>query len=253
MKTKIKMIVADLDGTLLKSDKTISDMTRAVLNRCQDNGIKVVYATGRGSTARKLTYPQHFDGRVINNGAFAYVEDKEVYKRLIPSQTARLLLTACAKLGIRVTAEANDIHYSNFVTSDVWPIVSNYEIVDFEKFCFDTEKICILYRNQEDIAFIQSQMTDELYLFLARDGFAIASHRDAIKSKGIKAVAKVFSIDMSEVVAFGDDLNDLDMFERVGMSIAMGNAVERVKAAADFVCGGNDEDGVAEWLEKNIL
>ena len=57
---------------------------------------------------------------------------------------------------------------------------------------------------------------------------------------------------MPEVVAFGDDLNDVDMLRGCGTGVAMANALDEVKLAADEVCGGNDEDGVAKWIEANM-
>jgi hydroxymethylpyrimidine pyrophosphatase-like HAD family hydrolase len=53
-------------------------------------------------------------------------------------------------------------------------------------------------------------------------------------------------------VAFGDDLNDIDMLNHAGVSVAMGNALDEVKAVADYVCDTNDNDGLAKWLEENV-
>jgi len=57
----------------------------------------------------------------------------------------------------------------------------------------------------------------------------------------------------SEITAFGDDLNDIDMLEFSGISVAMVNALDNVKAVADYICDTNDNDGVAKWLEENLL
>jgi hypothetical protein len=78
-------------------------------------------------------------------------------------------------------------------------------------------------------------------------------HRDATKSRAIAELAGIWGINRKEIAAFGDDFNDLDMFEYAGIGVAMSNAVSEAKAAADFICGSNDEDGVARWLEENII
>jgi len=252
-KHKIKMIVTDLDGTLLRSDKTISKRSKAVLNKCRERGIKVVYATARGGTAIKLASSQYFDGRVVCNGSLAYLGDTEVYKRQIPYQIIRSLLTGCDRRGLKVTSEAGNIHYSNFIVTDIWPIVTNYEVADFSTFALDAQKLCIIFRDQEDIEFISKYLTEELYLYLSRDDIAMVMHRDAVKSKAVAALAQIWGINMSEVVAFGDDLNDVDMLKAAGTSVAMENAIDEVKAVSDLVCLGNDQDGVAEWLERNVL
>ena len=84
MKHSVDLIVTDLDGTLLRTDKTISAGTQSILHRCREKGIKIVYATGRGGSETRLIPAELFDGRVIMNGAMAYVDDKVVYSRLIP-------------------------------------------------------------------------------------------------------------------------------------------------------------------------
>ena len=85
---KIKMIVTDLDGTLLRTDKTISEESKYVLCRCKEAGIKTVYATGRGGSAERVAPDEFFDGKISMNGATAKIGDKIVYSRLIPYSVA---------------------------------------------------------------------------------------------------------------------------------------------------------------------
>ena len=66
-------------------------------------------------------------------------------------------------------------------------------------------------------------------------------------------MAKLLNISLSEIVSFGDDCNDLEMLQICGTGVAVSNAVAEVKTAADCVTLSNDEDGVADWIEKNIL
>jgi hydroxymethylpyrimidine pyrophosphatase-like HAD family hydrolase len=73
------------------------------------------------------------------------------------------------------------------------------------------------------------------------------------KASGIKYIADYFSISLSEVAAFGDDYNDVDMLRECGAGVAMSNAIDECKAAADYICGDCDDDGVARWLEENVL
>jgi len=252
MKQKIKMIVSDLDGTLLRTDKTISGRSKAVLEKCRKVGIKVVYATARGGTASKLAPSQYFDARIRCNGALAFLGDVIIYEKLVPYKTVRSLLAGCNNRGLKATAEADDIHYSNFVVTDEWPIVTNFEIVDFSKFDKDAQKICIIYKNHDDIDFIKNYLTKELYLFLSRDNIAMIMHKEASKAMAISVIAKVWEIEQAEIAAFGDDVNDIDMLKSAGIGVAMGNAVEEVKAITDYVCLSNDQDGVVDWIERNI-
>jgi len=128
----IKMIVTDLDCTLLHEDKTISDRTISVLKQCREKGIKVVYATGRGyQNSKVLASSELFDGFVCVNGATAYVGDTLIYNRFIPIENVRDLLIAADNAGVQIVAEYNDIHYANFDVIEKWPWITHYEAADF--------------------------------------------------------------------------------------------------------------------------
>ena len=90
-------------------------------------------------------------------------------------------------------------------------------------------------------------------MVVAVDGLAMIMNKDATKSKAVAALAAHWGITKSEIAAFGDDLNDIDLLNHVGISVAMANALNDVKAAADHLCDTNDNDGVAKWLEENLL
>ena len=69
----------------------------------------------------------------------------------------------------------------------------------------------------------------------------------------LEAVAARFGIALADVIAFGDDHNDVEMLRACGMGVAVANAIDEAKAAADFICHTNDNDGPANWIEKNLL
>ena len=202
----IKMIVTDLDGTLLKTDKTVSEYTKNILSQCRDADIKVVYATARGGSAERLVSDTFVDGKIRMNGAIAKIGDDVVYDRLIPHQ-------------------------------------------------IDSEKIFMVELTQDDVFFIENQLPDCLYFVMSREGngFGMIMHKDATKAKAVSALADFWGIKQSEIAAFGDDLNDMDMLSFAGVSVAIGNAIDKVKNIANYVCLDNDSDGVAKWLEENVL
>jgi len=253
MKINCKMIVSDLDGTLLRTNKTISDETRAVLRRCREMGIKVVYATGRGYTADLVAPALDFDGRILMNGALAFVGDDVIYRRVIPFTIARSLLTACDRHGLQMVSEGNGMHYANFAVASVWQEILNYRVVDFASHTMDAEKLYAILRSPKDAAFINERLPDSLYMTTSRDHLAMIMHKEATKSKAIAALARYFDIAPPAIVAFGDDFNDVDMLLYAGVGVAMGNALDEAKAAADAVCQDNDEDGVAKWIVEHVL
>lgn len=248
----IKMIAMDLDGTLLRTDKSISVFSLETLNRCRKCGLKVIYATGRGSSAGERAPSLYFDGRVVMNGAVAYAGENILYNRMIPMAAARGLLLASDARGLKTCAETSGMHYANFDVSREWESIMNYQITDFTVHDTDAEKLYAVITNDADIAYLQAHLPDGLYMTVSRDGLAQIMHREATKSEAIRALAGHWGISMAEVAAFGDDLNDIDMLTACGTGVAMENALEEVKQAAGHVCGDNDCDGVAKWLAEHI-
>jgi Cof subfamily protein (haloacid dehalogenase superfamily) len=263
----IKMIVTDLDGTLLTSNKTITPYTKRVLAQCRERGIKIVYATGRGAAAARLAPREMFDGMVTMNGALAAAAvsgetcaaaSGEIYRRLIPWQTARPVLTACHKHGMAITSESGGVHYANFSVNERWPsLMAECEITDFSRHEKDAEKIYTPNPTKEDRAFIEKLLPEDTYFVVTADGenntLGQIMHKEATKSRAVFALAGLWSIEPQAIAAFGDEYNDMDMLQKCGVGAAMGNAVNDVKNIAAFICDTNDNDGVAKWLEAYVL
>ena len=251
----IKMIVTDLDGTLLREDKSISDYTRAIINKCRTAGIKFAFATGRG-TAFKVAPAELFDARITNNGAIAWVGQVVVYNKLIPYQTARPILTACSERGIKIASQIGGMHYSNFAVSDIWPWIKDFQIVDFATHDMDAEKLYTPSLLAENLRFIERLIPSDLYSVvttdISGDLFQIM-HREATKGQAVLALGQHWNILPSEIVTFGNDLNDIDMLSSVSLGVAVENALDEVKAAAKYVCGSNENDGLAKWIAENVL
>lgn len=250
----MKMLVTDLDGTLLRTDKTVSDYTRGVLARCKNAGIKVAYATARGKSADRLVPPELLDGRIITNGAVAKAGGDIVYSRLIPWQIARPVLTACDKRGLSMTSQIDEMHYTNFKIPDDWAdIVLGWDVVDFSRHEIDAGKLYTFDLTPADVSFIKELLPENLYMVMSHDDLLMIMHKEATKSRAVAALAAHWGIAPEEIVAFGDDLNDIDLLNFAGTAVAPKNACDEAKSAADYICDTNDTDGVAKWIEENIL
>ena len=103
------------------------------------------------------------------------------------------------------------------------------------------------------LKFIEDNLPESLYLSVARDSLAMIMHKGATKAKAIAELSRYWSISESEIVVFGDDVNDIDMLSSAGIGVAMGNAIDKVKAIADYICNDCDMDGVARWIEEYVL
>lgn len=249
----VKLIVMDLDDTLLRTDKSISSYTKEILVECKQKGIKVVYATARGKNAEAYAPPELFDGFIRMNGAYAITGSEIFYKRLIDAAIARDLLIAFVAYGFQTAAEADGIQYANFPVYNLLPSISSKQVVDYKTLVQDVEMLYAVIKDHSDMAFIRNCLTSSLSINISRDCFAMITHSEATKAKAIAALAKCWGICPEDIVAFGDDLNDIEMLSESGTGVAMGNALPIVKEIANDVCETNDHDGVADWIATHIL
>ena len=248
----IKMIVADLDGTLLRSDKSVSAYSAEVFNRCRELGIKVVFATARPIRAVKMLETGIIcDGVVYHNGAVISMGD-EIIKSGIPSETAKRLLLQVLHLA-DCAAEINDKLYANFDADRLWTY-SNHTLTDFTDIpSVPADKLIFITADNAKIAELESMFNDDLYWEIADNELIMVMNKNARKLNGIRIIAERLGVDLSEIAAFGDDYNDIELLCACGMGVAVENAIEEAKSAANFICDGNDSDGVARWLEAHIL
>jgi Cof subfamily protein (haloacid dehalogenase superfamily) len=250
---KIKLIVIDLDRTLLRSDKTISDYTANVLSRCRALGIKIVFATARPKNrVDELGIADLADMIILNNGSAVYHDGISETKFGIEPNTARNIvhhfIDEYNDIGMWVVY--NQIAYKNCDISEYWADTAQDGFDNLPDILAD--KIC-LKAGSEMIQAVEDYLPPELYAQLIRDPLIFIANRLASKWNAIRLLAEKWNIDPSEIAAFGDDNNDVEMLRNSGVGVAVANALDEVKAVADYVCGSNDEDGVARWLEENVL
>lgn len=250
----IKMIVTDLDGTLLRADKTVSADTETVLNRCRAQGIKLVFATARPIRAvRGLNLPLNFDAGVYHNGAVIHIGNvAPLLCGIAPPQANRLLQIIFQwNREAKVFVEYQDRALSNFDAAAVWR-GTVYEKTDYAQPIDATvDKIIVVEGDSAQQEALRAKLPADVCLIPSKGSVWILMHRDAVKEKAVARVAAAFQIPLAEITAFGDDENDLEMLRICGAGVAMENAPLKVKAAANHVCGNNHADGLAKWLEEN--
>ena len=253
---KIKMIITDLDMTVLHSDKSISEYTKKIFKSCADQNIVTAVATARYYIgAEKFihilnpTYNITTDGTMtFKNSDFIYGDgfDLNTTNEIINEITTidkNLELTVATDTGVYwnslqildspVLFKAKYNDYSSPLTECAYKIVA--ELPDKSYADKIGEKYgckIISYRGENRYGFIRS---------------------GAGKIEAIRKLALFLDIQMSEIIAFGDDLNDIEMLTECGYGIAVENAVADVKKIADAICESNDNDGVAKYIEQNIL
>jgi Cof subfamily protein (haloacid dehalogenase superfamily) len=254
------MIVTDLDRTLLRTDKMISGHTADVLNRCHARGIKIVFATARPKrTVLAFTEAIPADCLICHNGAVAFLEGIPMFHHGIePAVTVRILKNLQELfLNPMLSVEIADTLYANFDVSALWNNIAAIQ-TDFSDLPRQpADKILVGISDMRDLEKIEALLSKERYSELYVEGsdgtLGLILNRYATKWNAIKTLAEHWGIAVDQIAAFGDDMNDIKMLQNCGVGVVVANALEEAKAAADVVCASNDEDGVAMWLEGNVL
>ena len=254
--TMIKMILTDLDHTLLKTDGTISERTLETLKKCREKGCILVIATARywigAERYIELLTPDYeitTDGTLIHSGdeciyscCFTAEETNGIVKALLEAAPDTEITVAQGKTvywNSRHIAESEKLHKAVYFEYDR-PLQSGGNKIVAE---LPDERIA---RNIADKfgCKLQCYRGENWYGFLPCG---------AGKTAAINALSKEYGIALDDIVSFGDDNNDIDMLKMCGTGVAVANAVQEVLYIADEVTASNDEDGVALWLEKNVL
>lgn len=260
-----RLVATDLDGTLLRADKTVSSFTRRVLAGLEAAGIPVVAVTARQPYGLApiaadvgLTGPaicangavclDIADGHVWHSGAIPATEVERLI-RAVKAFDRTVLFATIGPVGEWFRAE--EAYAEASVFSDHQRTRADMTIVGIDELVADCSKI-VLRRPGEP-----SSLTLERIRHLVGDCHATVSGAPFVeimgpgvtKSGGLERLCERLGITRDDVWAFGDALNDVDMLTWAGRGFAVANADEAVKAVADHVIGANENDGVAEFLE----
>ncbi|MGG4490399.1 Cof-type HAD-IIB family hydrolase [Metabacillus idriensis] len=240
----IKLIALDMDGTLLNEKKEISEANRKAIRDAEARGIHVVISTGRSmATLRDLAKSLSLSSYLVTvNGSEIWDEHGELVDRNIVHNdlmTWMYDLSKTHKTGYWATS--TERVFFNEMPEDLstfqW-LKFGFEIEDDK----DRETILNELRSRGEFEITNSSPTN-----LEVNAIGIN------KAKGIEKVCGLLGITMENVLACGDSMNDLAMIKEAGIGVAMGNAQDIVKEAADWVTLSNDEDGVAEAIKKYVL
>jgi hydroxymethylpyrimidine pyrophosphatase-like HAD family hydrolase len=122
----------------------------------------------------------------------------------------------------------------------------------FELPDYDVQRIRIVFDENDDKSKLGTLMTENTGFFVTHDGTAMILHKNAAKEHALKKASEHFNIPLSEIIAFGDDINDIEMLKTAGIGVAMGNAQDSVKEIADYVTETNDNEGISVWINKYL-
>lgn len=275
----IKAIVLDIDGTLLTSEKKISEKTKQSLIHAQKKGVKVILASGRPtfgmlSLAKELLMDVYEGFLVSYNGAVAMdcLTHQPIFSKVIPNDSAKKILNHLKQFQLipmindETYMYVNDVYNNQLQLTDGPFNIIEYEsrggqfllceVKDLAEFVdFPLYKILIAgdpeYLQQNHLA-IKEPFLDQVTAAFSAPFYFEFTMKGIDKAKALNEIAAQLSITQNEILSFGDGQNDRSIIEYAGTGIAMGNAVDELKEIADDVTLSNDEDGIAVALEKYL-
>lgn len=279
----IKMIVTDLDGTLLNSKKEISTYTKNVLIEAQKRGVRLVLATGRNYKSLKPLYEQLEMDR-FNQGAIIGVNGQEIYffdedryfkgRKLTPQECEKLL-----KMGHRYLFEVmvmNDDEVLDCLSpvlfalkKIVYKVIHKKVTENFEGQMRGHRFIDVKTKIQESankvgllqiplyvdllLPLLHRHLDKEFEVLAVSKGWIEIMPKGVNKGAGLKEIMDHYHIKNEEVLVFGDGENDLTMLEGMVNSYAPDNALKSVKKSVRYICENHDLDGIAKIIEEKVL
>ncbi|MFZ0455841.1 MAG: HAD family hydrolase [Ignavibacteriaceae bacterium] len=267
---KIKIVVFDLDGTLLADNGTIGEDTRTLIRKLKEYDVRFTFATGRLHSA--ITYMAEdlglkvplvsLDGSLIKS----YPEGKTLFESFVKKKHVKKALDYVKQYTLNIAlCHADAIYYTEenyIITQLMEKFGARYEQVDTYDDYFDkTLEISIAGDNKNFMKYIWERMSFPYSFGLKSSYFKSHRHdniyyveirkKNASKGSGMLRLLKYLKLKPNEAAVIGDWYNDISLFKTKAYKVALANAVPEIKRMSDLITEkSNNEDGTAEFLEK---
>lgn len=260
----IKLVVTDIDGTILIPEKGINNSVKQCLRELKEKGIHVAIATGRSFASAKYIAKEvgiecplicyqgglinSFDGEILN---VKYLDEK----------IAREIVKDCRKRNIHLNVYIEDKLYveddNEYIKDYIGDKGIDYFLVDsFDE--LDFSKLNKLLAINYDPNFVDELIEEyktkypQIYVVRSFKYFCEIANKEATKGNAIKFLADKYNINIDEVLAIGDQNNDIEMVQTAGCGVAMGNGTPEIKAIANYITDNVENDGFIKAINKFV-
>ncbi|MCH4172416.1 MAG: sugar-phosphatase [Lactobacillus sp.] len=269
--SKIKLVAIDMDGTLLDDHQQITPENIAAIQKADAAGVQIVLASGRPLAGLKqyLTqlqlwqkdrYTITFNGALVQENA----TDKTILEHTVPLATFKTFANLAQELNLHIHAEDKDRMYTPNRDISKYTVIES-ALVDLplyyrtlDEFPPDTHFSKVMMIDEPDLINaaepkIPADLKKAYYIVKSTPYFLEVMNRQVSKGKALNELADYLGFEQSEVMAIGDQGNDLSMVQYAGMGVAMANAIDTVKASATIQTASNNDSGVAQAINQYVL
>lgn len=269
-----KLIVTDMDGTVLGENHQITDENKNALKEAEKMGIKVVFATGRFHDSAKghVNFLENIMPIISSNGSIIKhpITDEVLYSNFIDTDICLKIMDILGKYNFRYQVYTDEKIFQRYETEEEMQFMKDFIAKNFSdkteitfkkdlredvknsrvlKFnIMEMEKPELLDKARVDLQFVNNIEITSSW----KNNLEIMSEGNH-KGKAVEYLSNLLEIDREHIMAFGDNYNDLPMIEFAGTGVAMGNAEEDVKNIANYITDSNENSGVAKAINKLVL
>lgn len=254
----IKAIFFDIDGTLVSfNTHEIPPSAKQALQKLRDMGVRLFIASGRHICAINNLGDEQFDGFVTVNGAMTIVDNKVIDRNCIPKEDyKRINQYMAAKHNFPCAVVLDDhieLNYYNDSVEQILALINFPRLPTADLTTFEDKNVyqLIAFFTADDEKAIM-QNAPNCVTTRWHPLFTDVIRRGTSKVSGLEKICEHFGIKREETMAFGDGGNDIEMLQWAGIGVAMGNADNEVKAAANYVTSSVDNDGLAKAINHFI-
>lgn len=264
-----QMLVLDIDGTLTTSKKEISPATLEALLAIQEEGFYVVLASGR-PTGGMMRYAEELQLKKYGNYLLSFNgarilncrTDEIIYQKTLPQSVIPKLYEEALKWGVGIIAYEGDSIIAGTPIDNYMEIESRINALPIKKVeHFDTyvsfpSNKCLMTGEPELLVQVEAALKERYHTFLSiyrsEPFFLEIMPQNIDKAHSLQKLVTSLGLTMDQMICCGDGFNDITMIEAAGLGVAMSNAQDVVKQAADFITGSNDNEGIVQVIQRFI-
>lgn len=257
--SNVKIVFFDIDNTLYDQDKSVPESTAEAVGELQKKGIITAIATGRAPFMfDRLRKQLDIHSFISFNGSHVVCQDEPVFKNPFPKPALQKLENESSGLGrplvfLNEKTMRIDSTLNSQVKASMASLKLNIPLPEEDRSFYinhDIYQALLFYSEQDDASYLEKEPLDS-FSYVRWHKYAVdVIPQKGSKASGIRKLLKKLNLSADEACAFGDGNNDIEMLSFVGTGVAMGNAVDRAKGAADFVTRPVNKDGIYYGLKE---